>query len=575
MLHPLWIPTDCDLEQADALHQASGLHPVLCRLLIQRGIDSEAEANLFFNPEWSQLHDPFLMKDMDKAVDRLERALDLGEKILIYGDYDVDGTMAVSFLYQFLLNQGHKAIDFYIPNRYKEGYGLSDEGVSYAANQGVTLLITVDCGIRAQTQIDNARSKGMDVIICDHHLPGDGWPFATAVLDPKRPDCNYPNPNLSGCGVAFKLAQGLLHHWGKSDHELMELTDFVAISIASDVMPVVGENRVLTTYGLRQINASRKHGLRALVKVSNRKSPLRVSDIVFGIGPIINASGRMADADLVIQLMLANTRGIAAEYADQLRYRNELRREYDKRTADEAREDALENPLWQDRQSLVLYQPHWHKGVIGIVAARLSVDFHRPTVILTKSDNLLVGSARSAGNVDMFSAIESCADLLLSFGGHTHAAGLSMKEENWLVFTDRFEAAIRELMPPDGLQPTIPIAATLALADITPELHTMLQRFAPFGPANRSPIFVSTQVEAFGSIDLLKEEHVRLMVAQGDAPPLHAIAFGMGKYYEQFAQHRQFTICYTIEENHWAGKSKLQLMIKDIDFGQGKWPAEA
>lgn len=571
MLHPRWIPTDCDQEQVNILQQVSGLHPVLCRLLVQRGITTEAEAHLFFNPDWSQLHDPFLMKDMDKAVDRLERALNLGEKILIYGDYDVDGTMAVSFLYQFLLNQGHKSIDFYIPNRYKEGYGLSDEGVSYAANQGVTLLITVDCGIRAQIQVDNARSKGMDVIICDHHLPGDGWPFATAVLDPQRPDCNYPNPSLSGCGVAFKLAQGLLRHWGKSDHELMELTDFVAISIASDVMPVVGENRVLTTYGLRQINASRKYGLRALIKVSNRKPPLRVSDIVFGIAPIINASGRMADADLVIQLMLSNTRGVAAEYADQLRYRNELRREYDKRTADEAREDALENPLWRDRHSMVLYQPHWHKGVIGIVAARLSVDFHRPTVVLTKSDNLLVGSARSAGNVDMFSAIASCSDLLISFGGHTHAAGLSMKEENWLVFTDRFEAAIRELMPPDGLQPIIPIAATLDLADVTPELYAMMLRFAPFGPGNRSPVFLSTDVEAFGGIDLLKEEHVRLMVKQGDAPPLNAIAFGMSKYYEQFAQHQKFTICYTIEENSWAGKTKLQLMIKDIDFEGGKF----
>ncbi|MEZ4984065.1 MAG: single-stranded-DNA-specific exonuclease RecJ [Saprospiraceae bacterium] len=504
ILNPIWKSTGFDANALQRLLEETGYHSAVCQLLLQRDIHNAKEANDFFSPNWLQLHDPFLMKDMDKAVDRLELALRRNEKILIYGDYDVDGTMAVSFLFQFLLNQGHKEIDFYIPNRYKEGYGLSDEGVDYAASVGVTLMITVDCGIRAQEQVDYARSKGMDVIICDHHLPGDGWPFATAVLDPKRPDCLYPNPHLSGCGVAFKMAQALLRHQGKPDTELMELTDFVAISIASDVVPVVGENRVLTALGLKELNFSPRKGLRALINVSNRKTPFKVSDIVFGIAPIINASGRMADADLVVKLMLSRTHQVSKEYAEQLRFRNELRKEYDKRTVEEAREEVEENPLWQHRKSLVLYQPHWHKGVIGIVAARLAVDFHRPTIILTLSDGIVVGSARSAGNVDMFAAIESCADLLLSFGGHTHAAGLSLREENWQVFADRFEAAIDTLMPEDGLQPVIPIAATLDLADANIDFYQTINQFAPFGPSNRSPIFMSTDVEAFGSIELLR-----------------------------------------------------------------------
>jgi single-stranded-DNA-specific exonuclease len=572
MLSPQWLPVSFEGSDAEHLKQALGIHPVLCQLLAQRGINTRAKAEAFFKPEWHLIPDPFLMKDMEKAVTRLDQALHRGEKILIYGDYDVDGTMSVSFLYQFLLNQGHREVDFYLPDRYKEGYGLSEEGIQYAADQGVSLLITVDCGIRAQEPVDNARRKGMDVIICDHHLPAKEWPFATAVLDPKRPDCSYPNENLSGCGVAFKLAQGLLRYWGKSDEELQSLTDFVVISIASDVMPVVDENRILATYGLRQLQHTRKHGLRALIKVSNRKHPLRISDIVFGIGPIINASGRMADADLVVKLMLAETRSVAKEYAEQLRYRNEMRREYDKRTADEAREEVQDNGTLESRKSLVLYQPHWHKGVIGIVAARLSADFHRPTVILTKSDDLLVGSARSAGNVDLFQAIEQCEDLLLSYGGHTHAAGLSMKEENWEAFSDRFERSIDSIMPEDGLQPFIHVAAEIELSEITTAFHESLQQFAPFGPANRNPVFVSTKVQAFGNIELLKEEHIRLMVKQGDSKPLHVIAFGMGHLYEQFSQHQEFTICYSIEVNHWGGKKNLQLMLKDVDFIGSKWP---
>lgn len=571
MLSPKWSLVAFSADEAERLAQSLDIHPIFCQLLAQRTIADKTAAEAFFKPEWELIPDPFLMKDMERAVARLDQALHKGEKILIYGDYDVDGTMSVSFLYQFLLNQGHKAVDFYLPDRYKEGYGLSEEGIQYAADQGVTLLITVDCGIRAQVPVDNARSKGMDVIICDHHLPAEELPFATAVLDPKRMDCNYPDKSLSGCGVAFKLAQGLLRYWGKPDEELQELTDFVVISIASDVMPLVGENRILSTYGLRQLQHTRKYGLRALIKVSNRKNPLRISDIVFGIGPIINASGRMADADLVVKLMLSKTRSVAKEFAEQLRYRNEMRREYDRRTADEAREEVLEIPALEEEKSLVLFQPHWHKGVIGIVAARLSTDFHRPTIILTESDGVLVGSARSGGKVDLFHAIETCEDLLLSYGGHPQAAGLSIKEENWENFASRFKKSIEDIMPEDGLQPVIEIAAELPLTEITPSFHETLQQFAPFGPGNRNPIFVSTKVEAFGPIELLKDEHIRLMVKQGDSPPLHVIAFGKGSLYEEFSKHKEFTICYSVEINHWGGKKNLQLMLKDIDFTGKKW----
>lgn len=573
MLSPLWQMVPHDEYISTELQQALGIHPVLCQLLEQRGIKTAEDATAFFNPKWKQLHDPFLMKDMDKAVERLDRALNNDEKILIYGDYDVDGTMSVSLLYQFLLNQGHTSIDFYLPDRYKEGYGISETGMKYAYENGVSLLITVDCGIRAVAQVDSARRHGMDVIICDHHLPDKEWPFANAVLDPKRPDCFYPDKNLSGCGVAFKLAQGLLHYRGQSDEELQELTDFLVISTACDVVPIIGENRIFAQLGLNQLNYTNTFGLRALLRVSTRKKPYSISDIVFGIGPIINASGRMADADLVVNLMLAQDKTLAIEYADQLKTRNELRKEYDKRTADEAREEITDQAEWKDLKSLVLYQPHWHKGVIGIVAARFCVDYYRPTVVLTKSDGILVGSARSPGNVDLFTAIEMCKDLLLSYGGHTHAAGLSLKESNWEIFARRFEKAVETLIAEEGIsiQPYIQIAAELDLADITPEFYKNLRQFSPFGPSNRNPVFFSKQVEIIGAAELLKGEHIRFVIKQKDSAPVHAIAFGLGKDFEQFSKHQYFNICYSLEENHWAGKTKLQLMVKGFDFNGEKW----
>lgn len=571
---PLWKTISTDETVVSSLEEALGIHPALCRLLAQRGIHSSAEAEHFFHPQWDDLHDPFLMKDMDRAVQRLDLALRRNENILIYGDYDVDGTMSVSLLFHFLNQLGHRHLDYYFPDRYKEGYGLSAEGIKYAHERDVSLLITVDCGIRAKEQVDNARSQGMDVIICDHHLPGDDWPFATAVLDPKRPDCPYPFKELSGCGVAFKLAQGLLYYQDRSDELLEAYTDFVAISIASDVVPIIGENRILAHYGLREINRTRRPGLKALIKASHRKKPIQISDIVFGIGPIINASGRMANAGKVVQLMLAANRRIAEEHAATMKEQNTLRREYDRRSADEARQAVTEDPNWEDQASIVLYEPHWHQGIIGIVAARLATDFHRPIVILTKVDDQLVGSARSVSEIDLFEAIESCEDLLESYGGHTYAAGLSMEESNWPEFARRFDAAIRQQTPPAGLQPSIDIAAELPISEITPAFYKYLQQFAPFGPHNRNPVFVAPAVEISGQVELLKEEHLRLMLRDTDGSEWPAIAFGKGDQFETLGQHSRFGICYSLQENHWQGKSQLQLMIRDFDFSMDKWPTK-
>ena len=573
---PQWkaIPTN-DEKAVHSLEEALDIPPLLCQLLVQRGITTPQQAEDFFHPNWASLHDPFLMQDMERAVERLDLALSRNETILIYGDYDVDGTMSVSLLFDFLQRLGHRQLDYYFPDRYKEGYGLSAEGVAYAKEKGVSLLITVDCGIRAQEQVDNARSQGMDVIICDHHLPGENWPFATAVLDPKRPDCDYPYKELSGCGIAFKLAQGLLHYRHQSDEQLQSYADFVAISIAADIVPITGENRILAYYGLKAINNTRRYGLKALIKVSHRRRPILISDIVFGLGPIINAAGRMADAGTVVKLMLANTRAIAATYAEALKERNEQRREYDRQAADEARNSILTQSSWEDNASFVLYQPHWHRGIIGIVAARLATDFHRPTVILTQSDDILVGSVRSAGNIDLFPAIESCKDLLISYGGHAYAAGLSMEEDHWETFAQRFDEFIRTQNPERPLIPTLEITGNLPVEDISANFYQQLRRFAPFGPGNLNPIFMATQVEVEGAVDLLKEEHLRLTVSQNSSAPVAAIGFGKGEYFAALGEHANFGMCYSLQENHWRGKTSLQLVIKDFDFDGSKVAALA
>lgn len=558
-----WKAIPYAVEIAKALQADLKIHPIFCRLLAQRGIETYEEAKQFFRPQLTDLHDPFLMKGMAEAVQRVVQAIQHKEKILLYGDYDVDGTTAVATLYSFL-KPLHPHLDYYIPDRYKEGYGFSYQGIEYAANKGVGLIITLDCGIRATSQVAYCKQAGIEVIVCDHHLPGDRIPDAVAVLDPKQADCNYPYKELSGCGVGFKLAQGINQQLGRSFEHLTKLLDLVAISIASDIVEMRSENRVLTHFGLQQLNSTERIGLRMLIKNSGKQLPLSVSDVVFGLAPLINAAGRLADAEQAVKLLLAEHRVVAEDLTEVLELRNKMRREYDQRIAEEAMTLLEEDTYLQSRKSIVLYQPHWHKGVVGIAASRMVEAYHRPTIILTESSGKIVGSARSIKGFDIHEAIHSCGDLLINYGGHQHAAGLSLNPENLIVFQDRFEGYVSTMIAPEQLVPEISYTTKINFKDITSSFWNILRQFAPFGPGNRNPVFVTSQVQDTGYSRVLKEKHLSLSVRQAKSPVFYGIAFGQGERYEQIKPRKPFSICYTLEQNSWQGKSRLQLMVKDI-----------
>lgn len=566
LMEKQWKLLETDETIVQQLEKKLGIHPIFCRLLVQRGITTPEQVKQFFQPKLKQLHDPFLMKDMDKAVERLERAIQNNEKILLFGDYDVDGTTSVALLYSFL-QRHHSNLDYYLPDRYKEGYGLSFEGIEYAQENDVKLLITLDCGITAIDQVQRANEYGIDVIICDHHLPEKQLPKANAVLDPKRPDCNYPFKELSGCGVGFKLAQAYVEKNGLDWRQLEDLLDLLVISIASDIVPIVDENRVLAYFGLQKLNSTKRLGLRALINLSRREPPLTISDIVFGIGPMINAAGRLADAEKAVRLMLSVEKGVAADYARVLDYRNQMRKEFDQRIAEEARKLVQQDPLWQDRKSIVLYQSHWHKGVVGIAAARMVEEYHRPAIIFTESEGKIVGSARSIKGFDIHEAIGMCKDLLISYGGHAHAAGLSLYPENLVFFQERFEAVVETLASEEIFVPEIPISAEIDLKDITPHFWDTLRQFAPFGPGNRNPNFVVRQVRDTGYSRLLRGNHLRIAVGQPDSAAQYGVAFGRGDDFEKVKTRKPFDICFNLQENRWEGNSYLQLMVKDMKFG--------
>lgn len=566
------MPTDA--AQVAALQQALGIPTVLCQLLVQRGITSYDQAYHFFRPQWTDLHDPLRMRDMDRAVDRVRKALQYRENILIYGDYDVDGTTGVTLLYDFL-RLYHPHLSYYLPDRHREGYGISLEGIEHARQQGVHLLIAVDCGIQAHAALQRARGYGIDCIVCDHHLPGPTLPPATAVLDPQRPDCTYPYKELSGCGVAFKLLQALADRLTDAHARLLQLSELVAISIAGDIVPITGENRVLAYYGLRQLAATERPGLRMLMAESGReRDRISISDIVFGIGPMINAAGRLADADAVVRLLLTDDEQLAGEYAQVLRRRNDIRREFDQRSAQEAGKLLSEDVLWPQRRTSVVYQPHWHAGVIGIVAARLAADCYRPTVVLTRSGEKLVGSARAQGDFDLHLALEQCRDLLLSFGGHTHAAGLSLRPADLPFFQDRFEAAARLQLGDEPPSRPITIAAPLALRQITPNFYRLLHQFAPFGPGNPNPVFMASQVEDTGASRALRGNHLKLSLRQADSPVFSGIAFNAGHLLADIGRRRHFSICFSVTENTWRNESRLELMVKDIDTTGEKYVSD-
>ena len=559
-------PSQEQTEAAKALAKETGINPVLCKLLLERGITSAAEAKRFFRPQLNELHDPFLMKDMSIAVERLNQAMGRKERIMVYGDYDVDGTTAVALVYKFL-QQFYSNIDYYIPDRYNEGYGVSVKGVDYAYETGVKLIIVLDCGIKAVEEIAYAKEKGIDFIICDHHVPDDVLPPAVAILNAKRPDATYPYEHLSGCGVGFKFMQAFALNNGIEFNQLTPLLDLVAVSVASDIVPIMGENRVLTYHGLKQLNSNPSVGLKAIIDICGlSEKEITVGDIVFKIGPRINASGRIQNGKEAVELLIEKDFSSALEKANLINQYNETRKDLDKTMTEEANHivDSLEGLA--DRRTIVIYNEAWHKGVIGIVASRLTEIYYRPAVVLTRTDNLATGSARSVSGFDVYKAIENCRDLLENFGGHTYAAGLSMKVENVEEFTHRFETYVSEHILPEQTSAVIDIDAEIDFRDITPKFHADLKKFNPFGPDNHKPVFCTHNVYDYGTSKVVgrDQEHIKLeLVDNKSNNVMNGIAFGQSSQARYIKTKRSFDICYTIEENtHKRGE--VQLQIEDI-----------
>ena len=551
----------------ETLTEELKLNPIICQLLVQRGITTVDGVKSFFKPNLNNLHDPFLMPDMHKAVKRLNKALGNNEKILIYGDYDVDGTSAVSLVYRFLRPYS-TMLDYYIPDRYDEGYGISYRSIDYAKEQGITLVITLDCGIKAIDKVRYAKEKDIDFIICDHHMPDDKLPDAVAVLDAKRTDSTYPYEHLSGCGVGFKFMQAFAMSNDIPFATLECLLELTAISIASDIVPITGENRILSYYGLKQLNYNPSVGLKGIIRTSGLVGKeLTISDIVFKIGPRINASGRMMNGREAVDLLLAKDEKIASEKSANIDQYNDERREMDRKITDEA--NAIIDKLkdMEDRKGIVVYDPDWHKGVIGIVASRLTEKYYRPAVVLTKSSDLITGSARSIAGFDIYKAIEGCRDLLENFGGHTYAAGLSLREENLAGFIERFTKIASEEITPEQMTPQIDIDAAIELRDINPALMSDLKRMNPYGPDNEKPVFCSYNVRDFGTSRVVGKDgtHLKLEIIDNSSSiPTHAIAFGMSEYNIHIKDYNPIDICYTIEENTYNGITSIQLLIKDI-----------
>ncbi len=569
-----------DTPTVERLSAALGIAPVLANLLVQRGIDTVEKADKFFNPSLADLHDPFLMKDMDKAVERIGQAVRNGEKIMVYGDYDVDGTTAVALVYKFLRQIGHKNLLFYIPDRYTEGYGISIKGIDYAARKGVGLVITLDCGIKATEKIVYAKQKGVDFIICDHHLPADEIPKAVAVLDPKRPDCNYPFDELSGCGVGFKLVQAYAQKNGIPFEKITHLLDLLVVSIASDIVPLTGENRVLAHFGLEKLNSSPSEGLASIIKICGLDThTITIDDIVFKIGPRINAAGRMrmdendenaapSGGYAAVSLLIEGNEQKARELGNDIDSFNQDRKSIDRNVTQEAHDYIESNPELKKRKSTVVYNPKWVKGIVGIVASRLIETYYRPTVVLTMSNGLVTGSARSIPGFDLYQAVESCSDLLENFGGHMYAAGLTMRPENVEEFARRFNEYVEQNIDPQTLIPQVDIDSRLLFSDITPEFNRQLNRFQPFGPGNTTPVFVTYSVSNRGDAKLVgaEQDHLRMDLVQREKPntAIQTIAFQQPTHYEWIRAGHPIDICYQIVENHYRGTVSTQLRIKDI-----------
>ncbi len=567
-------------EVVERLSKELNINRRLAGLLAQRGINDYNQAKSFFRPQLSDLHDPFLIKDMDKAVDRILSAVFKGEKIVVYGDYDVDGTTAVSIVYNFLKHI-HKKVEFYIPDRYKEGYGVSYKGIDTAVEHGASLMITLDCGIKAVDKVKYANEKGLDIIIGDHHRPGDQLPDAVAVLDSKREDCSYPFQELSGAGVGFKLTQALARKHNVEESLVFESLDLVAISIAADIVPIIGENRVLAYYGLKQINSNPRPGLLTLFKSAGLQKgkskkfyfdkEITISDLVFMLGPRINAAGRIESATDSVKLLISKD----AEYADklgkQINNLNLHRRDLDRDITKEAIDMITQNIKASNKKTTIVYNPDWHKGVVGIVASRLIESFYRPTIVLTSSDGLISGSARSIKKFDIYDAIDSCSHLLEHFGGHTFAAGLAMKPENLDTFIKCFEEYAQKHLTEEMMIPEITIDSELFISEINTKFFSILKQFAPFGPGNMSPLFQTSDLMDTGYAKLVGKnggEHLKFTVVHHNRSgnPVPAIAFNQGHHYKDMKAGKPFKICYHIVENTWQGNTTLQLRVNDIKF---------
>ncbi len=557
-----WMIVTADEATVNALHESLKVHPVLCKIFAQRGIDTFDKAKFFFRPQLTELHSPWLMKDMEKAVERIISAINKKERVLVFGDYDVDGTTSVASMFQFL-KKVHSNLDFYIPHRYREGYGVSKAGIDYAKENGVGLIISLDCGIKSADLIGYAKELGIDFIVCDHHLPDEILPPAVAILNPKQVDCNYPYKELCGCGVGFKLMTALSERLNLPPETAFEYLDLVATAIAADIVPMTGENRILALHGLIKANKNPNNGIKALAKLSGLVTQMHITNLVFMIAPRVNAAGRMDDARKAVQMFIAETEEEALEYAEMLHSDNTDRKEADKTITEEALALIGENKDWENRKSTVVFQPHWHKGVVGIVASRLIETYYRPTVVLTQSGEYAAGSARSVPGFNLYEAIHACKEHLLGYGGHFAAAGMTLELDQVNAFREKFEQVVSSTITPEQLIPEIVIDAEISLKDIKQSFYDIISQMEPFGPENLRPVFIVKNVLDNGWSKIVKEHHIRFSLKQ-DTVTIHGIGFGLADKFHFLQQKKPVDIVFTIDTNEWNGVTSLQIRV--IDF---------
>lgn len=555
-------------EKITSLKDALKINPALCKILVQRGVDTFHKAKTYFRPQLSELHDPWLLKDMDKAVARILSAFEQGEKILVFGDYDVDGTTSVASMYQFISNI-YSDTDFYIPHRYREGYGVSKLGIDFARENGFTLIISLDCGIKSVDLIAYAKNMGIDFVVCDHHLPDKELPPAVAILNAKQADCPYPYKELCGCGVGFKLMMALAEKLGLPDESYLRYLDLVATAIAADIVPITGENRVMAFYGLQKVNTDPCAGIRALMQLAGVQKHMHISNLVFVIAPRVNAAGRMDDARKAVQLFIEKDYDKALSFAEMLHSDNADRREADSSITTEALALIEQDPLAASRKTTVVFQEHWHKGVVGIVASRLIETYYRPTIVLTRSGDYVAGSARSVAGFNLYEAIHACREHLLGYGGHFAAAGMTLLPQNVTAFAAAFEKAVSTLITDELLIPEIIIDAEIAFTDITPSFYNILTQMEPFGPENMRPVFLAKKVMDTGFSKIVKEQHIRFVLRQNNIT-LTGIGFNMADKFAVLQQQEPVDIVFTLDENVWNGETSLQLKMIDLRIS-GSW----